>query len=143
MLGLLAQIKTFFLTMVLGMAAGMIFQYYQLTIRALRAGKYSLYLLDLLLWILMILLISVGMLLINQGELRIYFFLILIGGSWLYFKFLAGAMKKPLGILAEATQRIISFIGNGVVKPVKWLLQRLRSWRERIHSAPPPDDISE
>ncbi len=140
MLGLLAQIKTFFLTLLLGLTAGIIFHYYQLTIRALRAGKYSLYLLDFFIWILMILLIAVGMLLINQGELRIYFFLILIAGNVIYFKLMSRIMEKPLGLLASTSAKGLRVIVTSAKKPAKWLQQVIKA---RVHTPPPPDDISE
>ncbi len=143
MLGLLAQIKTFFLTLLLGLLAGIIFHYYQLTIRSLQAGKYVLYLLDLFLWIIMILLISLGMLLINQGELRIYFFLILLAGSFIYFKLLAGSLERPLKVLAQASATMLRFIGASLFKPLKWLQYAVkRIWQHR-HSSPPPDDNAE
>lgn len=143
MLGLFAQIKTFFLTLLLGLTAGMVFHYYQLTIRALRAGKYSLYLLDLFLWTLMILLISVGMLLINQGELRIYFFLFLIAGGLIYYKMLAASLERPLGILAAASEKALRFLAGSFIKPMNWLWQGCKGWWRHWRSGPPPEDISE
>ena len=140
MLGLLAQIKTFFLTLLLGIIAGIIFHYYQLTIRALRAHQYSLYLLDLFLWLLMILLISGGMLLINQGELRIYIFLVLIAGSLIYFKFIAGLTNRQLGGLAKSSALILQMIANILIKPFKWIKKSARFYWRRLHESPPPED---
>lgn len=140
MLGLLAQIETFFLTLLLGIIAGIIFHYYQLTIRALRAQKYSLYLLDLFLWLLMILLIAGGMLLINQGELRIYIFLVLIAGVLIYFKLMAGIMVRPLGGLAKSSALALRSIGNILIKPLMWLKKTIQlNWR-RLHATPPPEE---
>lgn len=140
MLGLLAQIKTFLLTLLLGIIAGIIFHYYQLTIRALRAGKYSLYLLDLFLWLLMILLISGGMLLINQGELRIYIFLVLIAGSFIYFKLLADIMNRPLSGLAKSSALILRIIGHMFVRPFAWGKNSAQLFWRRLHESPPPED---
>jgi len=140
LLGLLAQIKTFLFTLLLGIIAGIIFHYYQLTIRTLRAGKYSLYLLDLLLWLLMILLISAGMLLINQGELRIYIFLVLIAGSFIYFKLLADIMNRPLNGLAKSSALILQIIGRIFVTPFNWLKNSAQLLWRRIHATPPPED---
>jgi len=143
LLGLLAQIEMFFLTLLLGLLAGIIFHYYQLTIRSLQAGKYVLYLLDLFLWILMILLISLGMLLINQGELRIYFFLILLAGSLLYFKLLASSLEGPLKVLARVSATMLRFIGASLFKPLKWLQYAVKRIWQRWHAGPPPEDNAE
>ncbi|CFX10561.1 Spore cortex biosynthesis protein, YabQ-like [Syntrophomonas zehnderi OL-4] len=141
MLGLFAQIKTFFLTLLLGLIAGMVFHYYQLTVRALRAGRYSLYLLDISIWGLMILLISIGMLLISQGELRIYFFVFLIAGGFIYFKLLSSKMKKPLQAMATASEKGLRKIVILLQKPIQWARQRIRNWRQKRPPAPPPADI--
>lgn len=140
MLGLLAQIKTFFLTLLLGIIAGIIFHYYQLTIRALRTQKYALYLLDLFFWLLMILLISCGMLLINQGELRIYIFLVLLAGSLIYFKHMAGFMNRPLGGFAKGSARILQMIGKILIKPFEWVKKRVQFYWRRLHVSPPPEE---
>ena len=140
MLGLLAQIKTFFLTLLLGIIAGIIFHYYQLTIRALRARKYYLYLLDLFLWLFMILLISVGMLVINQGELRVYIFLVLIAGSLIYFKLVARFMNRPLGELAKSSAAILLSVSNILIKPFDWIKKGIQLFWRRMHTSPPPED---
>ncbi len=140
MLGLLAQIKTFFLTLLLGIIAGIIFHYYQLTIRALRARKYSLYLLDLFLWLLMILLIAGGMLLINQGELRIFIFLVLVAGILIYFKLMARFMNKPLGGFAKSSALILKTMGKMAIKPFAWMKKSAQFHWRRLHASPPPED---
>ncbi len=86
MVGLLAQIEAFFLTALLGILAGLIFHFYQLLIRCLKLKKYSLYVMDFFLWVAMIGIISVGILLINHGEIRIYVFISLVLGIIIYFK---------------------------------------------------------
>lgn len=140
MLGLLAQIKTFLLTLLLGIIAGIIFHYYQLTIRALRARKYSLYLLDLFIWLLMILLISGGMLFINQGEFRIYIFLVLIAGGFIYFKLMAGIMNSPLGGLARSSAFILRAISHIFFKPFEWIKKSAQSFWHRKHASPPSEE---
>jgi spore cortex biosynthesis protein YabQ len=140
LLGLLAQIKTFFLTLLLGIIAGIISHYYQLTIRALHVQKYSLYLLDLFFWLIMILLIAGGMLLINQGELRIYIFLVLIAGGLIYLKLMAGFMNRPLSGLAKNSALILRTIGNILVKPQVWLKKKAQFYWRRYHASSPPED---
>lgn len=84
---LLNQLQTFILTGLTGVAAGFIFHYYQLTVRKARIGKYFLYILDFIWWIFILLLVFAAMLLINQGEIRLYIILTLFAGVILYFYF--------------------------------------------------------
>lgn len=140
MLGLFAQIKMFFLTLLLGVLAGIIFHYYQLTIRALHARKAALYLLDVFFWLWMIVLISIGMLLINQGELRIYIFAVLLAGSLLYFKWLAGITGKPMNELARSSAFVLQTAGRLLIKPLQFVKKTLQSRWQRKREPPPPEE---
>lgn len=140
MLGLFAQIKMFFLTLLLGVLAGIIFHYYQLTVRAMHANKAVLLLLDLLFWLWMIVLISGGMLLINQGELRIYFFAVILAGSLLYFKWMKGFTASFLNKLAHSTAFLLQKTGNLLMKPIHFLKKILQSIRRHKRKPPPPED---
>jgi len=138
--GLLAQINIFFLTLFLGVIVGIIIHYYQLGIRALKIGKYMLYLLDFILWLLMILVVSLGMLVINQGALRIYTFLFLIAGGFIYFKLLASRLYRPLQIIAEANAVLLGKSANLFIKPGQWLVKIIRlQWRNHHPQVPPED----
>lgn len=137
---LLAQINIFLLTLFLGVVAGIIIHYYQLGIRALKAGKYMLYLLDFVLWLLMILVVSLGMLVINQGALRAYTFLFLIIGGFIYFKLLAPYLYRPLKIIAEANVALLRKTANLFIKPGQWLIKMIRlQWRNHHPHVPPED----
>lgn len=137
---LLAQINIFFLTLFLGAIAGIIIHYYQLVIRALKAGKYTLYLLDFILWLLMILVVSLGMLVINQGALRVYTFLFLIVGGFIYFKLLAPRLYRPLQIIAEMNVLLLRKSASLFIKPGQWLTKAIRlKWRNHHPQVPPED----
>lgn len=140
MLGLLAQIKTLILTLSLGLIAGIIIHYYQLSIRALKVSKHTLYLLDSVLWLLMIFIISLGMLLINQGEIRIYTYLFLIVGGMIYFKLLADRLYKPLNVMAQANALLLRKLAGLLMVPWRWCgkIIRLR-WSVWRPQAPPED----
>ncbi|MEN6351077.1 MAG: spore cortex biosynthesis protein YabQ, partial [Syntrophomonas sp.] len=60
MSGVLAQVKAFTLTLILGLLAGSIFHFYQLMIRRARVGKYLLYIIDFVLWIMMLVLVFIS-----------------------------------------------------------------------------------
>ncbi len=140
MLGLFAQIKIFVLTLLLGGIAGFVIHFYQLGIKALGVGKQLLYLLDLLLWMFMILLVSLGMMLINQGALRFYTFVFLILGGVVYYKTLAPRLNRPLQVTAEALAHLLKRLVSMIIKPVRWLINSIRLQWRKFHPPMPPDD---
>lgn len=139
MLGLFAQIKIFIFTLLLGLIAGFVLHFYQLAIKALKAGKHILYLLDFIFWLLMILIVSLGMLLINQGALRFYTFVFLILGGMIYYKTLAPYFYRPLQVMAEVGAQFIGMLAGWIIRPGSWVVKKIRAkWRH--HPQTPPDD---
>jgi spore cortex biosynthesis protein YabQ len=138
--GLFAQIQAFLLTFFLGIVAGLIFHYYQLTIRSLRIGKYILYLMDFILWIIMIIIIAAALLVINQGEMRVYVFIALIAGGAVYYKCLSQYLHQPVYILGKSTayflKKQVSYIAKPFVLVTAWLKVQ---YRKRQMSPPPTD----
>ena len=143
-MGLLAQIEAFMLTFMLGMMAGLIFHYYQSVIRSLRIGKYSLYLMDFILWILMIIFIAAALLLINQGEIRVYVFLALLVGGGAYYKCLAGPLGPTVKFLGQATAHVIQVALSALAKPFVLTMAWIKvQYRIRKRPPPPPDDTEQ
>lgn len=141
-MGLLAQIQAFLLTSVLGIMAGLIFHYYQLTIRSMRVGRYPLYALDVIMWIIMMIIIAAALLIINQGEMRVYVFIALVAGGLVYYKWLSRHVQQPLNILGRATAVMLKAAYSNLTRPVVGAITWLRT-RNLRRQAPPPDDLSE
>lgn len=137
MAGLLTQIKAFGLTLILGILTGGIFQYYQLTVKSARPGKYSLYLLDFILWLFLILVVFMAMLLINQGEMRIYVLLALIIGAFIYYRYLWQRFLQPLSHAAQSTTAGFEIGVRLLRKPI----MALKKYRERRKNTPPDNPI--
>lgn len=137
MAGLLTQIKAFGLTLILGILTGGIFQYYQLTVKSARPGKYSLYLLDFILWLFLILVVFMAMLLINQGEMRIYVLLALIIGAFIYYRYLWQRFLQPLSHAAQSTTAGFETGVRLLRKPI----MALKKYRERRKNTPPDNPI--
>ena len=143
---LLVQIQAFLLTLVLGVIAGLIFHYYQLTIKNLRVGKYPLYAMDIILWIIMIIVIAAALLIINQGEMRVYVFIALLAGGLVYYKWLSQHIKQPLNVLGRATAFMLRAVYANLTRPMIWVIiwMRTRDLRRPSSSSsspPPPDDL--
>lgn len=136
---LLFQIQSFVLTSILGVVAGMVFQFYQLLVRGARLGKYSLYVMDFFLWMLMILLIFAAMLLINQGEMRVYVLVALVVGIIIYHRYLGPTMEVPISHGAQLTISAFSFLIGLIKRPVLALGSWLKSLTKRGKGPPPTD----
>jgi spore cortex biosynthesis protein YabQ len=137
---LLFQIQSFVLTAVLGVVAGMVFQFYQLLVRRARLGKYSLYVMDFFLWMLMILLIFAAMLFINQGEMRVYVLIALVVGIIIYHHYLGPTMEGPVSTLAQLTISVFSFLIGISKRPVLALGHWLKGLTRRGKGPPPSDE---
>ncbi len=148
-MGLFAQIQAFLLTSILGIIASLIFHYYQQTIRSMRVGRNSLYVMDIILWMIMIILIAAALLIINQGEIRVYVFIALLVGGLVYYKWLAKYMRPPLVIMGRSTAYMLKAIYSTMTKPFILLRSWLRTRAQRLEEPlpddqePPPDDFIE
>lgn len=140
---LLFQIQSFVLTAVLGVVAGMVFQFYQLLVRRARLGKYSLYVMDFFLWMLMIMLIFAAMLFINQGEMRVYVLVALVAGIIIYHRYLGPTMEVPISHGAQLTISIFSFLIGFIKRPVLALGSWLKGLAKRGKGPPPSDEGGE
>lgn len=110
--GIIFQLQAFFFTMILGLFSAVILHYYQLLIRNAGVAKIYLYILDLIFWILMVMVIFMGMLCINQGEMRSYVLIALVMGGLIYYKTLSGIWAGFLTKLAQATIRGIGLLAK-------------------------------
>ncbi len=134
--GLLFQLQTFFLTGLIGVTAGFIFHYYQLTIRKARIGKYFLYIMDLIWWILILLVVFAAMLLINQGEIRFYIILTLLAGVIVYFYYFSARLTKVVEQGAQGTIYIIAYFSTIARILPDWLKKIIAA--RKTSSRPPP-----
>ncbi len=133
----LKQVQAFILTLVLGVASGLVINYYQLIVRNTRLKAVMLYLLDLLLWVFIILLVFAAMLWINQGEIRFYVLLALVFGIIIYFRKLAHYVDKQLLDMALKTLHVCAFIRNGFTAVLKKVNKLFAGLKKDNH--PPPD----
>ena len=125
--GLFAQIEAFFLTSILGIATGMIFHYYQLSVRYSRVGKYFLYILDFFLWIFMILVVFIAMLIINQGEMRIYVLIALLTGIIIYYRGLSGRIEPLLNKISRKSVSFLANIYRGGIKAATYICTKIKA----------------
>lgn len=121
MTGLLGQIEAFVLTLVLGLLTGTIFHFYQELVRAARVSRYVLYFLDFFLWIIIIALVFLGMLFINQGEMRIYVLIALFLGILIYYRRFASRLDPPVSHLVRVTATVCSNFIRGIKKILSWV----------------------
>jgi len=109
---LASQIQSFTLTLVLGLITGVIFHYYQLFIRQARVGRFLLYVMDLILWVMIIALVFWAMICINQGEVRLYVLTALLIGILLYFRILSGRFDRVMTGIAARNVQVLTLVGR-------------------------------
>lgn len=108
--GIFFQLKAFFLTMILGLGSAVILHFYQLLIRNAGVAKFLLYILDLIFWILMVMVIFMGMLYINQGEMRSYVLIALLIGGVVYYQALSRRCEGLLIKLVQGSMAVIKLL---------------------------------
>jgi spore cortex biosynthesis protein YabQ len=135
--GLFAQIQAFVLTLLLGVIAGLVFHFYQITIKSTRIDKYALYICDFLMWLIMFGVVFASMLLINQGEMRVYVLIALFIGAFIYFRMLASRLSTPLSRMAKVTLWLIGTIVTAIIRPIAKFSLFIR---EKFKKSPPPPD---
>ncbi|MEA1960380.1 MAG: spore cortex biosynthesis protein YabQ [Bacillota bacterium] len=133
--GLLFQVESFLLTFLLGILAGCMFHFYQLFLRNLKLRRISLYFLDFFWWIAMVCVISVGILLINQGEVRIYVFIALVLGVITYFRWGSSYTSQMLQKVAFST---VWLLQKGYRVTI-FALRKIKQGGSKLIHRPPPE----
>lgn len=140
---LLTQLEPFFYTLLVGLIAGMVFQFYQYSMALSSIGKWILYLLDFFVWVLILLLVFTLLLIINQGEIRVYIILALFTGIFIYFQNIAPKTQPVMRKAARFNVNLIAAITNKVSMPWRWGKKRALAWIEAITKSSPPEDGAE
>lgn len=143
MVGIGAQIEAFLATFLLGIGSGIVFHYYQLCIRKARVNKYSLYLLDFFLWIFMVCAVFLCMLLINNGEMRIYVLIALLVGIIAYYQGISRHMNDAIDKSAGITVYVFAWLNSLLRKPFIFVIHWFRTMVSHLKTSPPPDDGSQ
>ncbi len=97
------QVQYFFNTLLLGVVLGLFFHFYWMLLQNVRPGKRLVTLTDVLFCLFLLFLIGGALLFINAGDLRLYVWLALIVGGWIYKRWLF----KPLNPIVYSTSQIL------------------------------------
>ncbi|MGI6467622.1 MAG: hypothetical protein GXZ09_09635 [Syntrophomonadaceae bacterium] len=143
MLWLLAQIKPFVLTLLVGLITGMVFQFYQYSMALSSCSRWLLYMFDFLVWVLILLLVFALLLIINQGEIRIYIILALFGGILLYFQTIAPKTQPLIRRAAKTSVYGIRAMAGKAALPWRWLKKQALSWAEQMRKKMEGDEEEE
>lgn len=134
------QIQAFTLTLLLGLITGGIFHYYQLFIRNAKVGRYSLYIMDFFLWILIITLVFWAMIYINQGEIRFYVLIAMLMGILIYFRVLSSRFDGLLSKTARRNVKAFTYLSGRIHQVLSGTKAFLKRLVKKPVSPPPPDD---
>lgn len=127
MTSLFVQFQSFGLTILLGIILGFIFIYYQLCVRCLHPSPLLLFILDVVIWLLLLIIVFRVLIWINFGEIRSYVFLGLIVGILIFYRKISPVFIKPLSKGANYNILIIKKAVICLVKPIKKSRDYLRN----------------
>ncbi len=136
----LSQLEPFFYTLLVGLAAGLVFQFYQCCMALSSIRRWMLYILDFLVWVLILLLVFTFLLIINQGEIRVYIILALFVGIFIYFQTIA---PKTRPVMRQAARANVDFIGAITYRasaPWRWLEGKFLARVEALKQSGQSDD---
>ncbi len=139
-MGPLAQIEDFILTSILGILAGLIFDYYQAILRGVRIKRYPQYILDMTVWLIMIAIVGMALLIINQAEIRVYVFIAMLAGVVIYFRMFAPFLRQPVDALGLATAKLLKRFIRALFQPIRLLISVFKEKLQQ-HQQPPEDPI--
>lgn len=146
------QVHTFMVTVAIGAGLGILYDFYRVGERALQLRNLLTAVGDLLYWLVSTAAVFFTLLYCNWGELRLYVFLGLASGAFLYFRFLSLYLVRVLIFIGRISRRIIRFAASIIyyfaIRPVFWILNLIgypfrlvhrgaRRWR-RGRRPPPP-----
>jgi spore cortex biosynthesis protein YabQ len=106
----------------IGAGMGAIFDAYRVLSTQLRVPRWMIPLLDIVYWIVSTLLVFRGLYASNHGQVRLYVFLGLILGGWLYMQFFSDAFSRFVELMIRIVKKSIRFLIQTVeivvIKPI-------------------------
>ena len=114
MLTLSQQVYLLLVTLVCGFILGFFFDIYRIIRWVVKPNKMSTFIGDLIYWLLMTALVFKVLLLTSYGEVRLYVFISLALGGYLYFsllsRFVLKILQKLLLLLSKLIGKLVRFI---------------------------------
>jgi len=115
------QINAFIVTIVLGMFIGLAFDFFRVIRSFLRLSRSVLFFGDFIFWLIMTLIVFLGLLASNWGEVRAYVFIGLALGGSFYVLFLSKTIFRLMYFTFEQVRQFLKFI----LSPFLYLLRKL------------------
>lgn len=121
------QSVTFAVTIAIGMLLGMLFDFYRIVHGRIKPRTILTSVSDLIYWIVATVIIFVGLVASNWGELRAYVFIGLFSGAIIYFRLLSRYFTAGfiylLTILVWVVGRTVKTFNLFFLKPITWLMR--------------------
>lgn len=95
---LVGQTYSFVSTIIIGLTASFVYDYYRVVRRVFRLRKMGTFLGDIIFWIFTTALVFVMLLYSNWGELRLYVFIGFGLGALIYFRIFSPAVNRAIGV---------------------------------------------
>ena len=137
------QAYSFFHTLLLGIVLGAFFHFYWLLLRIARMGRKLLTLTDALFCLVLLVWIGAGLFLINAGDLRLYVWIGLGFGGWVYRQCFSRFFAPGLNRLAAFAVRLAGFVKRSLLFPGRMLHKWLQKPADSTETGEDADETEE
>lgn len=131
------QIYLFFIFVLDGILIGLLFDFFRISRKVFNTNDVVTYIEDFLFWILAGIIMLYSIFMFNNGELRLYMFLGIILGAFIYLLFISSYvikinvkiinfLKKIFGILIIPFKFIYNLLHKVLLKPITFLFINVR-----------------
>lgn len=113
------QVVVFLWTIIIGMALGLIFDFFRILRRKGNTKDILVYIQDVFFWLIVTVVVIVSTFLINDGELRGYMVLGYILGGIFYMMLFSKLIRKIFGFVLDKIEKCIEIVINKISNMVK------------------------
>lgn len=113
------QVVVFLWTIIIGMALGLIFDFFRILRRKGNTKDILVYIQDVFFWLIVTVVVIVSTFLINDGELRGYMVLGYILGGIFYMMLFSKLIRKIFGFVLDKIEKCIEIVVNKISNMVK------------------------
>ena len=109
-----------------GIIIGLLFDIFRVTRKSFKLPNFIIYIEDVLFWILAGLIIIATIFIFTDGQIRLYMFLMLFMGAFIYFALISKLFIKINVKLVKLIQTVIDFM----LKPFKIILDSIKNLKK-------------
>lgn len=120
------QLQLFFIFLLNGLLIGLLFDFFRILRRAIKTIDFITYVEDALFWILTGFIILYSIFTYNNGEIRLFMFLAIILGIFIYFMFISKMILNISLSIINIVKKIFSILFSIIKIPFQFLMKWIK-----------------